>query len=238
MRLTIGAFCLTAGLAFMASTVTPARADEWNKETRLEVREPLEIPGKTLTPGTYVFKLLDSEANRNIVEVFSEDASGKQTLVTTTLAIPAYTMETPDKALIRLEERPSSSPQAIHSWFYPGDNYGWEFVYPKAERLLSADQIPAQQPTPIPAVVPPLPEPPAAGGVPEPPVEPPVVEQAVSESTETLVLLSETSLDAQGDADRMLPDTSGHSATELAAGLTMLALGLATVFLGRRRLED
>ena len=29
----------------------------------------------------------------------------------------------------------SGSPEAIHSWFYPGDNTGWEFVYPKEQNL-------------------------------------------------------------------------------------------------------
>jgi len=31
---------------------------------------PVEIPGKALPAGTYVFKLLDSQGNRNIVQVF------------------------------------------------------------------------------------------------------------------------------------------------------------------------
>jgi hypothetical protein len=30
---------------------------------------------------------------------------------------------------MQLEERHAGAPEAIHSWFYPGDNTGWEFVY-------------------------------------------------------------------------------------------------------------
>ena len=39
--------------------------------------------------------------------------------------------ETPDQPVIEFEERPSESPEAIHGWFYPGEDTGWEFVYPK-----------------------------------------------------------------------------------------------------------
>src|SRR6266478_5435902 len=119
----------------MGSAITPAMADEWNKETRLEISGPLEIPGKVLAPGTYIFKLADSQSDRNIVEIFSEDANGRQKLVTTVLAFSAYSVKTPDKPIIGLDERPSGSPQAIHNWFYPGDNAGWEFIYPKSDRL-------------------------------------------------------------------------------------------------------
>src|SRR5271154_1389677 len=147
MKVKFGTWSLSVALALLGLTITPAMADEWNKETRLEVKEPLEIPGRVLTPGTYIFKLADSDADRKIVEVFSEDANGKQTFVTTILAISAYTVDTPDKPIIRLEERASGRPEAIHSWFYPGDNAGWEFVYPKLERLeVSSNQTPFEQP--------------------------------------------------------------------------------------------
>jgi len=39
-------------------------------------------------------------------------------------------METPDKAILQFEERPSGQPEALKSWFYPGYNSGVEFVYP------------------------------------------------------------------------------------------------------------
>jgi len=39
-------------------------------------------------------------------------------------------METPDRAILQLEEQPSGQPEALKAWFYPGDNTGIEFVYP------------------------------------------------------------------------------------------------------------
>src|SRR5260370_26956884 len=82
IKIKFGAWFLSAAAVLIGSTMTPAMADEWNKETRLEINEPLEIPGRVLSPGTYIFKLLDSNSDRNVVEVFSEDSSGKQKFVT------------------------------------------------------------------------------------------------------------------------------------------------------------
>jgi len=104
-----------------------ATSDEWNKKTIVTTNAPLEVPGKVLPPGTYVFKLLDSTSNRNIVQILDKD---EKQVYATILAIPNYRLEPSDKPLIKLAERPSNSPEAIKAWFYPGDLYGQEFVYP------------------------------------------------------------------------------------------------------------
>jgi len=99
----------------MGSIIAPAFADESNKETKLEFSAPVQVPGKVLDAGKYVFKLADSESDRHIVQIFSEDASGNQKLVTTVLAIPAYRTRTPDEPIVQLDERLSSSRQAVHT---------------------------------------------------------------------------------------------------------------------------
>ena len=123
---TLGGF-----LALGFLTTTPAMADMWNKKTEFQFNAPVEIPGRVLTPGKYVFELADSRTDRNMVEVFSEDSTGNERLVATILAVPDRTLNAPEKTVIRLEERHSDGPEAIHSWFYPGENTGWDFVYPK-----------------------------------------------------------------------------------------------------------
>src|SRR5216684_9282606 len=144
MNIRFKALWLSASLALMGSLIAPAIADEWNKETKIEFSAPVQVPGKLLDAGKYVFRLADSESDRNIVQIFSEDASGDQKLVTTVLAIPAYRTATPDKPIITFEERSSGSPEAIQKWFYPGDNTGWEFVYSKSEPVESgANMTPA-----------------------------------------------------------------------------------------------
>jgi len=102
------------------------RADETNKKSIVTVNEPIQVPGKVLPAGTYVFKLLDSN-DRTLVAIFSGDESH---LITTVQGISDVRTETPDKAILQLEEHPSGQPQALKAWFCPGDNSGVEFVYP------------------------------------------------------------------------------------------------------------
>src|SRR6202011_6217516 len=147
MNSRLNALCIGGLLALTLSMTKPVMADEWNKRTEFQFSAPVEIPGKVLTPGKYVFELADSQSDRNIVQVFSEDSNGNESLVATLLAIPDYIIETPDKPIVHFEERHSGTPEAIHSWFYPGANTGWEFVYPKGEALqTSANAIPAPAP--------------------------------------------------------------------------------------------
>ena len=137
MKIRFNTLYLGAALALMSATIKPMRADEWNKETTVEFSGPVEVPGKVLPAGKYVFKIADSESDRNTVEIFSEDANGRQNLMATILAVPDYRETTPDKPVIQFEERSSGSPKAIHSWFYPGENTGWQFVYQKGEQMSS-----------------------------------------------------------------------------------------------------
>jgi len=121
------------GLLAMTSLITkPAMADEWNKRTEFTFNESVEIPGSVLTPGKYVFEIATSDSNRNVVLVYSEDSKGKESLIATLMAIPAQASEIPERAIVQFEERPVGSPEAIHSWFYPGEKTGWEFVYPNS----------------------------------------------------------------------------------------------------------
>ncbi|HEY3940205.1 MAG TPA: hypothetical protein VGL97_22450 [Bryobacteraceae bacterium] len=114
-------------LVILALGLTPrAVASEWDKKTIVTFNVPLEIPGKVLPPGTYVFKRLDSAADHNIVQIFDKD---EKQLYATVLAIPDYRLQPADKPIIQFEERPSNSPPAIKAWFYPGDEYGLQLVY-------------------------------------------------------------------------------------------------------------
>jgi hypothetical protein len=107
--------------------VPKGRADERDKKTIVTVNQPIQVPGKVLPAGTYIFKLLDSNNNPTLVAIF--DASETH-LITTINGISDDRTETPDKTILQLEERPSGQPEALKAWFYPGDNTGVEFVYP------------------------------------------------------------------------------------------------------------
>ena len=108
------------------------RADEWDKKTVVKFNEPVEIPGKVLPAGTYVFKLADSSSDRHIVQIFSAD---EKQVYATILAIPDERLQPTGKTVITFEERAKGSPEAIKAWFYPGDNIGNQFVYHKQRAL-------------------------------------------------------------------------------------------------------
>jgi len=114
----------------------PAQADQWNKKTTLTFSQPIEIPGKVLPAGTYVFKLLESPSDRHIVQIWNEDGTE---LITTILAVPNYRLAPTGETVIKFGERPGESPVALRAWFYPGDNFGQEFVYPKARAIELAE---------------------------------------------------------------------------------------------------
>lgn len=110
---------------------TGAQADEWNKKTIVTFSQPVEVPGvdaQVLPAGTYVFRLVDSASNRNIVRILSADESH---IYTTILAIPNYRLHATDKTVMTFRERAAGQPEAIRAWFYPGNTFGQEFVYPK-----------------------------------------------------------------------------------------------------------
>ena len=127
------------GMAFAPN----APADEWNKKTVLTVSEPIQVPNMILPAGTYVIKLLDSPSDRHIVQIFNADENH---LFTTILAIPNYRLQPTGKTVVTFWETPPGQPKALRAWFYPGDNFGQEFAYPKS----AAVQIAAVAHQPVP----------------------------------------------------------------------------------------
>jgi hypothetical protein len=113
-------------------------ADDWNDKTVITFSGPVEIPGVhlkgfgILPAGTYVFKLLDSGSDRHIVQIFNKE---ENIVYATILAIPNYRLRATSKTVITFSERPSGEPEALRAWFYPGKNWGEEFVYPKSRAI-------------------------------------------------------------------------------------------------------
>jgi len=125
-------FCLC--LVVLAA-LPSAKADDWNNKTTVTFSEPVEVPGvgaQTLPAGTYVFKIADSQSDRHIVQIFNV---AEDHVYTTILAIPNYRLKATGKTVMTFRERGEGQPEAIHAWFYPGKNWGEEFVYPKTRAM-------------------------------------------------------------------------------------------------------
>ena len=129
--------------AIMAFSVA-ANADQWDKKTTITVNESIEVPGAVLPAGTYILKLVDSPSDRHIVQVMNER---EDHVFATVLAIPNYRLEPRGKTVLTFYEVPAGQPQPVRAWFYPGDNYGQEFVYGK-ERFTQLSQTNTMTTTP------------------------------------------------------------------------------------------
>ncbi len=204
---------LLCSFVLLAVAFAPkAQADAYNKKSVITFTEPFEVPGtdpQVLPAGTYVFVLVDSMSDRNIVRIFNEDQTH---VFTTILAIDNFRLKPTDKTVMTFGERGEGQPEAIKAWFYPDEAWGQEFVYSKKraielakivnepvlaipvetelvpEETLKTAPIAAVQPTgeevPVTAVV----EPPPAKAAPEQAAAPVEVAEALPHTASSLPL--------------------------------------------------
>lgn len=207
-----------AGIAMLAF-IPVIHADEWNKRTLVTVNEPIIAGNKVLQPGTYVWKLLDSQSDRHIVQIFNKDQSK---LETTVMAIPNYRLQPTGKTEFTFWETPAGVPKAVRAWFYPGDSYGQEFAYPK--KLVA--QLASAQPVPVPAHYNPPAEPePAAAPAPAPAPKPAAApEPAPAPAPEPVAAPAPQAQPAPAAAQepRTLPKTASYAPLVGLAGLLSL----------------
>jgi hypothetical protein len=122
-RMFTGMICLMLlGIFF----VPKGRADLADKKTIVTINQSIQVPGKVLPAGTYVFKLLNSN-DTTLVSIFNADETH---LIATIQGISDSRIQISDKTALQFEERPSGQPEALKAWFYPGEDSGVEFVYP------------------------------------------------------------------------------------------------------------
>jgi hypothetical protein len=117
-----------------------AHADQGNQETRVTFSQPVQIPGRVLPAGTYVFVLPEEINDHFEVRIFNAD---RTMLVATLFTINTERSKPTDNTVFGLAERGSAQPEAIVTWFYPGETTGHEFLYPKQveKELASAKQV-------------------------------------------------------------------------------------------------
>jgi hypothetical protein len=142
---------LSASLLVLAFAASAGADTEFNKRTTVIFTQPVEIPGQVLPSGTYTIELFESLGNRHIVRIYNKDRSK---LIATVLAIPNRRLKPTGENVMKFAERPGNAPDALKAWFYPGDNFGQEFVYPKARAVQLAqvthEAVPAMENVPAP----------------------------------------------------------------------------------------
>jgi hypothetical protein len=120
-------FCMAILIVTFSSS---AKASEFDKLTIFTFSAPVELPGDVvLSPGSYVFKLLDDAGERNIVEILDQQQTELYAIV---LTVPAERPRPADKPTVEFYQSAAGTPNVLKTWFYPGDSFGQEFVYPRA----------------------------------------------------------------------------------------------------------
>jgi len=164
-------------VAVLASGVLAirAKADPWDQKTVLTVSQTIQVRDTVLEPGQYVLRLLDSQSNRHVVQIFNSDQSR---VLGTVIAYPAQRLEPSSDSRFTFWETPPGTARAMRTWYYPGELIGNEFPYPKHLKQLAMASTTTTAAAPAPA---PAPEPPAAEPAPQP--EPAPTPQASEEPT-------------------------------------------------------
>jgi len=130
--------CAAAMMFTMSATPTFAQGQPMDSRTEFTFNRPVELPGVTLPPGTYIFRFVDGTTARKVMQVQAKDASNKTYGMF--LTINAERPRPSDDAELRFLETPAGQPAAVKTWWYPGNTIGREFIYPKsqARRLAQA----------------------------------------------------------------------------------------------------
>ena len=211
-------------LAVLGAAVTVQADVAPEKKSTLTISTPVEVPGVTLDPGTYVVKLVDTMSNRNIVTIMNVD---ENKVFATAIATPHVAATDPKHTTFVFYPTPDGATKVLRTWYAPNDRYGQDFVYAPARaaalRQMTNAEVPALtaeqsrelevRSAPAPVAVVSDAEPVPAPAPPPPPAPAPVAMTA--------------------DASSSLPATASHTPLLFAAGLAALALAAALRFSGR-----
>jgi hypothetical protein len=113
-------------MCLMSTAVVPSlKASESDEKTTVTLSRPVAVQGTILLAGRYVLRRQTGAATPDVVFIFNGDETR---LVATVLAMRAYRLSPSDKSELSLYESRAGEPVALHTWFYPGENDGFEFL--------------------------------------------------------------------------------------------------------------
>lgn len=131
---------LAAGVTLLGLGALPqAKASELDKEVRMTFSAPVQIPGKVLPAGTYVFRRWYMSGNPNAMLVMNADDRKPVGMV---MYLPnSYENDAPPQfgagggdarsgVHVSFDEPNTNTPKPVRSWNYPGDPSNFKLVYP------------------------------------------------------------------------------------------------------------
>jgi hypothetical protein len=131
----IAAALAIAVLAVLAGRVA-AQETNTSERTFLTFSSAVEMPGVTLQPGTYVFKLADTPT-RNVVQVWDSE---EKNMIGHWLFVQAERPQVTGENVIMFKEQAAGMTPAVQYWYFPGERIGKEFIYPKDQAMQIAQR--------------------------------------------------------------------------------------------------
>jgi hypothetical protein len=130
---------LTSGMmlaALSVGVVATARAQgpDLGLAVRFTFCQPVALPRVTLPAGSYMFRLVNPASQRSVVRV--ADMNGKNYGMFMTM--PIERNQPPNDPEVRFLEAGGGTPNAIATYWYPGQRSGWEFIYPRSQAVALA----------------------------------------------------------------------------------------------------
>jgi len=120
-------------------------ADDIDKKTVITTNEAMQLPILCCNRGPM---WLSCNILQIKIEMPSSFFDKDENLITTVIAIPNLRLRRTGKGVFAFWEVPAGQPKALRAWFYPGEEFGQEFAYPKGEAVsITANNTGATVPT-------------------------------------------------------------------------------------------
>jgi hypothetical protein len=118
--------------------VPAAHASVANQMSRLTFNRAVQLPGDTVLPaGTYWFKIVNNKALPNAVVIYNKTRTKVEAAE---LTETAYRAKPRGRTELTLAGGSGNQPPMIVKWFYPGMDYGHQFVYSqRAQRRIAEE---------------------------------------------------------------------------------------------------
>lgn len=121
-------FAYAVVAAAVLALATPAAPQySFDKLAYLTFSAPVQVPGATLSAGSYRFRLTNAASSRNVMQVLSNDGVTVYGMFNT---VEDRRRLITDDPAVTFRETPAGAAPAIKSLFYGGEHRGYEFVYP------------------------------------------------------------------------------------------------------------
>jgi hypothetical protein len=117
-------------VSLISNTFAPSlKASETDKKTIITISQPVSVEGTTLPAGQYVLRLQDPSTRQDVISIFNGDETR---LIARVVANHAYRIQPTGKSEFSFYKSSAGQPAALHTWYYPGDENGLEFLRPRS----------------------------------------------------------------------------------------------------------